>query len=48
MATRIQSIKGVPLEAIQSSCGPADGAVTIAGSSTVFPVALVWSQIYKV
>lgn len=47
MATRIQSSKGVPLEAIQSSCGPADGAVTIAGSSTVFPVALIWSQIYK-
>ena len=59
MATRLQLLSstagGIALDDIQKSCPPAaeDGTtssslVTIAGSSTVFPVAQLWSEIYSV
>ena len=48
MATRAQIMKGVARQHIQESCGPVDGGISLAGSSTVFPVARLWSEIYKI
>lgn len=43
MRTRAQTANGVPLSTIQETpCGPAGRDITIAGSSTVFPVANLW------
>jgi ABC-type phosphate transport system substrate-binding protein len=47
MATRIQSKSGIPREVIEAACGPAGGEISIAGSSTVQPVAELWSSIYS-
>ncbi len=46
MTTRIQSESGITKEVIESYCGPAGGTISIAGSSTVFPVASSWADIY--
>jgi len=48
MKTRLQTPQGIPMEEIEEACGPTDGFIAIAGSSTVFPVAQVWSEIYQV
>lgn len=32
---------------IRNSCGPAKGHISIAGSFTVEPIALMWSELYK-
>lgn len=47
MKTRIQSMFGIPKEVVESSCGPAGGVISIAGSSTVWPVAVVWAAVYS-
>ena len=47
MSTRAQTEDGIPMREIQQSCGPSPGKITLAGSSTVFPVARIWSEIYK-
>lgn len=39
MKTRVQTASGIPLAYIHESCGPAQRAISIAGSSTVYPVA---------
>ena len=39
MQTRVQTASGIPLAYIRESCGPAQRAVSIAGSSTVYPIA---------
>ena len=45
MQTRLQTPESVPLDEIEASCGdPAH--IAIAGSSTVFPIARIWSSIY--
>ena len=48
MSTRVQSASGIPLSEIEAYCGPGGGAISIAGSSTVFPVAQVWAEIYSI
>ena len=52
MATRIQSKSGIALSEIQKHCvnGGDTGKeeVTIAGSSTVFPVARIFAEVYQV
>jgi phosphate transport system substrate-binding protein len=54
MATRIQSENGVAIEEIEKACGPSSSSSSennifaIAGSSTVFPVSQIWSQIYQI
>ena len=48
MSTRVQSASGIPLGEIGEYCGPGGGAISIAGSSTVFPVAQVWAEIYSI
>jgi ABC-type phosphate transport system substrate-binding protein len=57
MATRAQTANGVPLADIQDYClipveadaANADAAeIHIAGSSTVYPVAQIWSSIYQI
>jgi ABC-type phosphate transport system substrate-binding protein len=47
MTTRIQSESGIPKEVIESYCGPPGGKISIAGSSTVFPIAKSWAEIYS-
>jgi ABC-type phosphate transport system substrate-binding protein len=47
VTTRIQSESGIPKEVIESYCGPEGGTISIAGSSTVFPVADGWAKIYS-
>lgn len=47
METRLQSQDGIDLEDIRRSCGPANELISIAGSSSVFPVARIWSEIYQ-
>lgn len=44
MLTRLGSEGGVDLAGIK--CGGVTGSFNIAGSSTVFPVAQLWSEIY--
>ena len=39
MKTRVQTSSGIPLAYIQENCGPAQQAISMAGSSTVDPVA---------
>lgn len=41
MRTRAQTASGISLEDIRRSCGPAGREITIAGSSTVFPIAQI-------
>ena len=41
MNTRAQTASGIPLSSIEESCGPTGGEISIAGSSTVFPVAQI-------
>jgi ABC-type phosphate transport system substrate-binding protein len=41
MKTRAQTTTGIPLGDIQKNCGPTGGNISIAGSSTVFPVAQI-------
>jgi len=41
MKTRVQAASGIPLAHIQSGCGPLGREISIAGSSTVFPLAQV-------
>ncbi|CAB9522085.1 phosphate binding protein [Seminavis robusta] len=50
MATRIQSRSGIPIGEIEDYCneGVEEETITIAGSSTVFPVAQIWSEIYRI
>jgi phosphate transport system substrate-binding protein len=47
MATRMQSALGIPQSLVESYCGPAGASISIAGSSTVYPVADLWAQIYS-
>jgi len=47
MTTRIQSKSGIPKSTIESYCGPPGGTISIAGSSTVKPIAELWSEIYS-
>ncbi|KAG7354798.1 phosphate binding protein [Nitzschia inconspicua] len=47
MATRIQSEMGIPKAVVESYCGPPGATISIAGSSTVYPIAETWSQIYS-
>ncbi|KAL3923642.1 MAG: hypothetical protein SGILL_001540 [Bacillariaceae sp.] len=47
METRIQSILGIPKSLIKSYCGPPSQSISMAGSSTVLPVADLWSRIYS-
>jgi ABC-type phosphate transport system substrate-binding protein len=48
MFTRLQvSGLGMNVSDIKESCGPSDGDFKVAGSFTVEPVALMWSEIYK-
>jgi len=46
MRTRIQTPSGIPWSSITESCGP-DGSISIAGSSTVFPLARLWAELYN-
>eukprot|EP00977_Amphora_coffeiformis_P003738 scaffold742_cov165-Amphora_coffeaeformis.AAC.14 len=47
MATRLQTLSARPLlDRARSTCGPKDGEISIAGSSTVFPVAR--AEIYQI
>jgi phosphate transport system substrate-binding protein len=47
MATRIQSDMGIAKEDIEMHCGPAGSSISIAGSSTVQPVATLWASIFS-
>ena len=47
METRAQTTNGIPREVIEAACGPAGGTISIAGSSTVRPVAEIWASIYS-
>mmetsp|Transcript_30420 Transcript_30420/g.73926 ORF Transcript_30420/g.73926 Transcript_30420/m.73926 type:complete len:472 (+) Transcript_30420:638-2053(+) len=47
METRAQTANGIPKEVIEATCGPAGGKISIAGSSTVRPVADLWASIYS-
>jgi phosphate transport system substrate-binding protein len=47
MATRAQIAGGISRSDIAKSCGPSGGNISIAGSSTVYPIARVWSAIYQ-
>ena len=47
MLTRLSSNQGLDVNAISQSCGPRDGHISIAGSFTVEPVSLMWSEVYK-
>ena len=47
MQTRIQSDGGVPKALVESYCGPPGTTISIAGSSTVYPLADFWSQVYS-
>lgn len=48
MMTRAQTKLGVPMDDITSRCDFPGSQVLIAGSSTVFPVAQIWSEVYQV
>jgi len=48
MATRVQSANGVAIADIEEYCSDAGDAISIAGSSTVYPVARLWSSIYQI
>jgi len=39
MDTKAQTPAGIPMDHIKENCGPAEAAFSIAGSSTVFPIA---------
>lgn len=45
MLTRIQAEGGIPMADIQQACGP-EGSFNVAGSSTVYPTARVWTRVY--
>ncbi|KAG7358839.1 phosphate binding protein [Nitzschia inconspicua] len=47
MATRIQSKIGIPKAVVESYCGPPGASISIAGSSTLHPIADLWSQLYS-
>eukprot|EP00977_Amphora_coffeiformis_P024353 scaffold15605_cov165-Amphora_coffeaeformis.AAC.1 len=48
MHTRIQSSLGIPLDGIAEHCGPPNGEISIAGSTTVQPVSHMWASILRV
>ena len=49
MTTRIQSTSGINLSEIKEHCFASPGdAVTIAGSSTVYPIAQIFAEVYQV
>lgn len=47
MYTRLQSKGGLSMEMLRSHCGPPGQKIAMAGSSTVFPIANIWSRLYR-
>jgi ABC-type phosphate transport system substrate-binding protein len=45
--TRMQCKHGMDLKKIQEYCGSGSRSLTIGGSDTVLPIALVWTEIFK-
>lgn len=52
MRTRAQTPMGVPWSDVQRHCGGGSSSggrdITIAGSSTVFPIAQIWAAVYQI
>jgi ABC-type phosphate transport system substrate-binding protein len=47
MKTRVQTRTGISKDAIMKHCSSQKGRISFAGSSTVLPVAQVWTEVYS-
>ena len=47
MYTRLHSQFGLNLDMLRNHCGPQGQKLSIAGSTTVWPIASIWSRLYK-
>jgi ABC-type phosphate transport system substrate-binding protein len=47
MKTRVQTETGIPKDNIMNYCSSQTGRISFAGSSTVFPVAQLWTEVYS-